>query len=61
MSIKTDKIFKENELDKGFILRANDQVARTLRELISSTAADPSKTNGNMEIINLDPNKKLYG
>lgn len=33
-SIKTDKIFREQELDKGFILRANEQVARTMRELI---------------------------
>jgi hypothetical protein len=33
-SIKTEKIFREQELDKGFILRANEQVARTIRELI---------------------------
>ena len=27
-SINTERIFCESELDKGFILRANDQVAR---------------------------------
>jgi len=26
--IRTERIFREGELDKGFILRANDQVAR---------------------------------
>lgn len=38
--INTSKIFKESELDKGFILRANDQVARILREIIHSTSSD---------------------
>jgi len=28
MSINTERIFREGELDKGFVLRANDQVAR---------------------------------
>lgn len=34
MSINTDNIFRENEIDKGFILRANETVARLLREMI---------------------------
>ena len=34
MSIKTDKIFKEHELDKGFILRANESVTKILRDMI---------------------------
>jgi len=33
-TIKTDKIFREGELDRGFILRANDTVGRLLREMI---------------------------
>jgi hypothetical protein len=40
MSINTDRIFREGELDKGFILRANDQVARQLKEMIHRTKED---------------------
>jgi|LauGreDrversion4_2_1035121.scaffolds.fasta_scaffold589200_1 hypothetical protein len=40
MSINTDRIFREGELDKGFVLRANDQVARQLREIIHRTKDD---------------------
>lgn len=58
-AIKTDKIFKETELDKGFILRANDEIARTLRELIRGTHND--KESSNLEILYLDPNKRTYG
>jgi hypothetical protein len=32
--MKTDRIFREGELDKGFILRTHDSVARTLRDMI---------------------------
>ena len=59
--INTTKIFKENELDKGFILRANDTVARIMREIIHSSSTDEKASNHNIDIINLDPNKKLYG
>jgi len=34
MSINTENIFKEHDLDKGFVLRANEQVTRLLREMI---------------------------
>jgi hypothetical protein len=60
-SIDTSKIFKESELDKGFVLRANDSVARTLRELIRSTSQDNTLKNRNLEILNLDPDKHLFG
>ena len=32
--INTDSIFRENELDRGFILRANDTVGKLIREMI---------------------------
>ena len=35
MSINTDSIFREGEIDKGFILRANESVTRALREMIN--------------------------
>jgi len=38
--INTTKIFKEGELDKGFILRANEQVARILREIIHTSSSE---------------------
>ena len=39
-AIKTDKIFKEQELDRGFVLRANDDIARTIRELIRGMGSE---------------------
>lgn len=61
MQINTTKIFKEHELDKGFVLRANDTVARTLREMIRVTATEGTTNEHNLEILNLDPYKNLYG
>jgi len=29
-----DRVFRNKELDQGFILRANDEVARFLRDVI---------------------------
>ena len=34
MSINTDNIFRENEIDKGFVLRANENVTRILKDMI---------------------------
>jgi hypothetical protein len=60
MSISTDNIFRENELDKGFVLRANDQVTRILREMISHSTAEENSEK-NLNIISLDSNKRTYG
>lgn len=70
MSINTDRIFREGELDKGFILRANDQVARQLREMIHRTKEDemedaagedqPAKDK-QLEIFCILPERRLYG
>jgi hypothetical protein len=60
MSISTDSIFRENELDKGFVLRANDQVTRILREMISHSTAEENSEK-NLNIISLDSNKRTYG
>lgn len=34
MSIRTENIFRESELDRGFVLRANDHVSKIIREII---------------------------
>ena len=46
-------------MDKGFILRANDEIARTIRELIRSSSSEVNDKN--LEILYLDPNKRTYG
>jgi hypothetical protein len=74
MSINTDRIFREGELDKGFVLRANDQVARQLREIIHRTKEDEMEDaagagddltvaarNKNLEIFCILPERRLYG
>lgn len=59
-TIKTEKIFREHELDKGFILRANETVARGLREMIhKSTQEENDKRN--LEIFCIIPEKRTYG
>ncbi len=60
MSIKTEKIFKESDLDKGFILRANDIVTRTLRDMIQKNSQEENAQK-NLEIISLDPSKRCFG
>jgi hypothetical protein len=64
--IKTDRIFREGELDKGFILRANDQVARQLKEIIYRTQEDEmdegeEQREKNLEIFCILPERRLYG
>jgi hypothetical protein len=59
--IKTDKIFREPDLDKGFILRANEQVARTLREMIHKSKAQSDNDKRNLEIFCILPERRSYG
>ena len=60
ITIKTERIFRENELDKGFILRANETVARLLREMIhKSTQEDNDKRD--LEVFCIVPEKRTYG
>lgn len=59
-AINTDNIFRESELDKGFVIRANDSVSKLLRELISGHNPALRKEQ-NMEVINLDSNKRTFG
>lgn len=35
-TIHIENIFRENEIDKGFVLRANDEVGRLIREMLYS-------------------------
>ncbi len=58
--INTERIFRESELDKGFILRANDQVARQLREMINQ-AKPEENAQRNLEIFLILPERRLYG
>lgn len=67
MSINTERIFREGELDKGFVLRANDQVARQLREIIHRTKDDEMEDGDQqvkdkqLEILCILPERRLYG
>lgn len=60
-SIRTEKIFRESELDKGFILRANEQVARTLRDMIHKSISQEENNKRNLEIFCILPERRSYG
>lgn len=60
-SIRTEKIFREHELDRGFILRANEQVARTIRELIHKSQSQEDNNARSLEIFCILPDRRTYG
>ena len=60
-SIKTEKIFREHELDKGFILRANEQVARTIRELIHKSQSQDENNQRSLEVFCILQDRRCYG
>jgi len=49
-------VLRFDELDTGFILRANEEVTQALRSYIKQ-----SKQGQNMEILVLNPDRKVYG
>jgi transcription initiation factor TFIID subunit 7 len=55
--INTDNVFRDKELDQGFILRANEEVAKVLKTIIHGEA----KSDKSMSISLLDPSKRCYG
>ncbi len=57
--INTENIFKDRELDQGFILRANDEVSKLLRSILHNE--DSHRINKGMNISLLDPQKRCYG
>lgn len=60
-TINTDRIFREHELDKGFILRcANESVARSLRDMIHKSSQDENSQR-QLEIFCILPERRTYG
>jgi len=55
--INTENVFRDKELDQGFILRTNEEVAKHLK---SKIAGEPSKSS-EMSVTLLDPAKRCYG
>ena len=64
-SIDTSKIFRDHELDQGFILRANKDVAKILQTAIKDeqVSKEDSKRNpcADLALTLLDANKRTYG
>jgi hypothetical protein len=55
--IKTENVFRDKELDQGFILKANDKVSTMLKTMLAGGATDCSQ----MEIVSLAPHKRTFG
>jgi hypothetical protein len=49
--INTENVFRDKELDQGFILRANEEVSKQLKQVISG---DVKQEKGSMSITLLD-------
>jgi hypothetical protein len=54
--INTDNVFRDKELDQGFILRANEEVAKSLKLAISD-----ERPVDDLDLQLLDSNKRCYG
>lgn len=57
--INTDNVFRDRELDQGFILRANEEVTKVLKLVMSQDQKQSDK--GGFSISLLDPAKRCYG
>ena len=57
--INTENVFKDRELDQGFILRANDEVSKLLKSILKGE--ESHQVNKGMSITLLDPKKRCYG
>jgi len=53
--INTENVFRDKELDQGFILRANEEVAKHLKSLING------EINTEMFVTLLDSAKRCFG
>jgi len=57
--INTENVFKDRELDQGFILRANDEVSKLLKSILKGE--ESHQMNKGMSVTLLDPKKRCYG
>ena len=57
-TLRIDKVIKYDELDQGFILRANDEVTRVLRQMIKYGKEDEKM---NLEILSLNSERRRFG
>ena len=60
LTIRTERIFREAELDKGFIMRANDAVAKNMREMIHMNQKEDNDKR-TLEIFCILPERRTYG
>jgi hypothetical protein len=56
--INTENVFRDKELDQGFILRANDEVAKTLKQAMKEDGGRPISE---IDLTLCDANKRCYG
>ena len=56
--INTENVFRDKELDQGFILRANEEVAKTLKLAMKEDGGRPVSE---FDLTLLDANKRCYG
>jgi TATA-binding protein-associated factor Taf7 len=54
--INTENVFRDKELDQGFIMRANEEVSKVLKQVISGDAQKSG-----IALSLLDPSKRCYG
>jgi hypothetical protein len=56
--INTDNVFRDKELDMGFIMRANDEVAKILKQAMQEDGGRPVSE---IDLTLCDSNKRCYG
>lgn len=54
--INTDNVFRDRELDQGFVLRANEEVSKILK-----TACQADTKQDGIQLSLLDKSKRCYG
>ena len=59
--INTDNVFRDKELDAGFILRANEEVSKVLKAAINDKSESQQQSLQDLAITLYDPNKRCYG
>ena len=59
--INTDNVFRDRELDAGFILRANEEVSKVLKLAINEKGDAQQAGLQDLQLTLYDPNKRCYG
>jgi len=56
--INTENVFRDKELDLGFIMRANEEVSKTLKNAMKEGGGKPLES---FDLTLYDPYKRCYG